>query len=62
MNCQDHFYRGQNPKLVSDRLGHATVGFTLDTYGHVIPGQQADAAAAVAALVDGEPRRRLRAL
>jgi integrase len=53
---------GQNPKLVSDRLGHATVGFTLDTYGHVIPGQQADAAAAVARLVDGESRRRLRAL
>ena len=53
---------GQNPKLVSDRLGHATVGFTLDTYGHVIPGQQADAAAAVAALVDGKPGRRLRAL
>lgn len=50
---------GQNPKLVSDRLGHASVGFTLDTYGHVIAGQQADAAAAVAALVDG---RRLRAL
>jgi hypothetical protein len=40
-------------KLVSDRLGHATASFTLDTYGHVMPGQQADAAAAVAALVDG---------
>jgi len=53
---------GQNPKLVSDRLGHATVGFTLDTYGHVIPGQQADAAAAVAALVDGRTGRRLRAV
>ena len=44
---------GVNMKVVSERLGHATVGFTLDTYGHVLPGQQADAAAAVAALVDG---------
>lgn len=44
---------GANPKVVSERLGHASVAFTLDVYGHVLPGQQADAAAAVAALVDG---------
>jgi integrase len=46
---------GMNPKLVSARLGHASVAFTLDRYGHVMPGQQAAAAAAVAALVDGKP-------
>jgi integrase len=39
--------------VTSERLGHASVAFTLDVYGHVLPGQQADAAAAVAALVDG---------
>jgi hypothetical protein len=39
-------------KIVSERLGHAEVGFTLDVYAHVMPGQQADAAAAVARLVD----------
>jgi integrase len=44
---------GVNIKVVSERLGHASVSFTLDTYGHVLPGQQAEAAAAVAALVDG---------
>ena len=44
---------GVNPKIVSERLGHTSVAFTLDTYGHVLPGQQADAAAAVAALLDG---------
>ena len=43
---------GVNVKVVSDRLGHASVAFTLDVYGHVLPGQQADAAARVAALVD----------
>jgi integrase len=44
---------GMNPKLVSARLGHASVAFTLDRYGHVMPGQQAAAIAAVAQLVDG---------
>jgi integrase len=42
---------GVNPKVVSERLGHATVSFTLDVYSHVMPGLQEDAAARVAALV-----------
>lgn len=42
---------GVNVKLVSERLGHASVSFTLDTYGHCLPGQQAEAAAAVSSLV-----------
>jgi integrase len=47
---------GVNVKVLSDRLGHASVSFTLDTYGLVLPGQQAEAAAAAAALLDvGEP-------
>ena len=25
---------GIHPKIVSERLGHATVAFTLDTYSH----------------------------
>jgi hypothetical protein len=40
-----------NPKVVSERLGHATFSFTLDTYSHVLPGVQEDAAEKVAALV-----------
>lgn len=43
---------GINVKVVSERLGHASVAFTLDTYAHVMPGQQAEAAAAVALLID----------
>jgi integrase len=43
---------GVNVRVVSERLGHASTAFTLDVYGHVLPGQPADAAAAVAALVD----------
>jgi hypothetical protein len=33
---------GVNPKVVSERLGHSS--FTLDTYAHVMPGMQPDAA------------------
>jgi integrase len=36
---------GVSPKIVSERLGHATVAFTMQVYAHVIPGMQADAAA-----------------
>lgn len=31
-------------KVVSERLGHATAAFTIETYQHVLPGMQADAA------------------
>lgn len=41
-------------KVVSERLGHTSTSFTLDTYTHAVPGMQADAARQVAALVFGE--------
>jgi len=34
---------GANVKVVSQRLGHASVAFTLDTYAHVMPGMEEDA-------------------
>jgi integrase len=30
----------ENPKVVSERLGHSTVMLTLDTYSHVLPSMQ----------------------
>ena len=33
------------------RLGHASVGITLDIYSHVVPAMREDAAAAVATLI-----------
>jgi integrase len=30
---------GANVNVFSERLGHASASFTLDTYGHVMPGQ-----------------------
>lgn len=36
--------QGIHPKIVSERLGHSSVAITLDTYSHVLPGMQEDAA------------------
>ena len=38
-------------KVVSDRLGHANIAFTMHTYQHILPGMQAEAAATFAALL-----------
>ena len=40
-----------HPKVVSERLGHSTIGITLDTYSHLIPTIQQEAAARVNALL-----------
>ena len=45
-------------KVISERLGHETPAFTMKQYAHVIPGMQAAAAGAIAALVDGPTRTR----
>jgi integrase len=44
---------GINPKVVSERLGHSSVAFTLDTYAHVMPGMQPEAAERFMELVHG---------
>ena len=44
---------GVPPKVISERLGHANAAFTLQTYTHVIPGMDEDAASTVAALILG---------
>jgi integrase len=42
---------GVHPKVASERLGHSTIGITLDLYSHVMPGMQADAAEQVDAAI-----------
>lgn len=44
---------GVHPKVVQERLGHATISITLDTYSHVIPTMQRAAADSFAAAVYG---------
>jgi integrase len=47
-------HAGINPKVVSERLGHATVSITLDTYSHAIPALQEEAAERIAGMVSAE--------
>ena len=39
------FLHGAKPKVISEALGHASVGFTMDVYSHIIEGMQKDAMA-----------------
>lgn len=47
-------------KVVSERLGHASVAFTMQVYQHVLPGMQADAAATFGDVVFGARRNVLK--
>jgi integrase len=42
--------------VISQRLGHATIAITMDTYSHVIPGLDEQAAETVARLIWGMAR------
>lgn len=46
---------GVEVKVMSERLGHSAPAFTLQQYAHVIPGMQAEAAEAIADLIDVPP-------
>jgi integrase len=43
--------QGIHPKVVQERLGHAHISLTLDTYSHVVPSMQADAATRMDAML-----------
>jgi len=38
---------GINPKVMSERLGHASIATTMDIYSHVLPDIQDQAALAI---------------
>ncbi len=42
---------GVHPKVVQERLGHGTIGITLDTYSHVLPSMQEEAARKIDAIL-----------
>lgn len=42
---------GEHPKVVSERLGHGDITLTLNTYTHVLPGMQEEAAAKLDAML-----------
>ena len=39
--------QGIHVKVVSEMLGHSSIALTLDTYSHVLPHMQSEAAAAM---------------
>lgn len=43
--------KGVHPKVVQERLGHASIAVTLDIYSHVLPSMQRDAAATLDGLL-----------
>ena len=45
---------GVHPKIVQERLGHASITMTLDTYSHVIPGMQKEASDRLDEIVFGD--------
>jgi len=47
---------GENPKVVSERLGHSQVSITLDVYSHVMPNMQEEAAGRFDALLKPQAR------
>ena len=43
---------GEHPKVVSERLGHASISITLDTYSHVLPTMQEKATSILERMLD----------
>lgn len=50
--------QGVHPKIVSERLGHSTIHLTLDTYSHVLPNMQKEAAQKLDDLLNTEKWRK----
>ena len=42
---------GAHPKAIQDRLGHSSIQVTLDRYGHLMPGTDADVASGIDDLI-----------
>jgi integrase len=50
MHATHALQAGIHPKIVSERLGHASIGITLEIYSHALPNMQAEAAETIARL------------
>jgi len=70
LHASELLRHGVHPKVVQERLGHASITMTLDTYSHLIPSMQRDAISGIrlfaeksvqrsspSAKSDGRPRR-----
>lgn len=48
---------GVNAKALQTFMGHANISITLDRYGHLMPGSEAEAAGLLDAYITAERRR-----
>ena len=48
---------GVNPKALQSFMGHASITLTLDTYGHLMPGSEAEAAVLVESYLSAQHER-----
>lgn len=53
---------GVHPKVVQERLGHSQISVTMDTYSHVLPTMQRDAAGKLDAMMTGKTPRKKKAI
>ena len=54
-----HLLQGNtHPKIVQERLGHASIQLTMDTYSHVMPTMQEGAADAIDAAMRAALKRK----
>jgi integrase len=49
---------GVNAKALSTYMGHASIGITLDRYGHLMPGNEDEAAALLDSYLERPTRPR----
>ena len=47
------FAEGLDPKMIQHMLGHSSIGVTMDTYTHLVPGLQKDAAERIGRAIGG---------
>ena len=46
---------GNHPKTVQTIMRHSAITLTMDTYGHLFPGQEADAVAKMPGMFGSDP-------
>jgi hypothetical protein len=46
-----------HPKIVQEQLGHSQISLTLDTYSHLLPGMQQEAAHKIDGLITAESEK-----
>jgi integrase len=60
LHASELLRHGVHPKVVQERLGHASITMTLDTYSHLIPSMQRDAIGGITLFAEARPQTKFR--